>query len=51
MKQEKLDSWVFVSESAKETKLLKSNKNSPYSDSLDGVPVYKRDSFPMVSKL
>lgn len=51
MKQEKLDPWVSESESAKKTKLQESNKTSPYSDSMDGISVYKRDSFPVVSKL
>lgn len=51
MKQEELDPWVSASESAKETKLQESNRNSLYSDNLDGICVYKRDGFPVVSKL
>lgn len=41
----------FLSESAEEAKLRESNETSPCGGGLDGISVYKRDSFPIVSKL
>lgn len=50
MRPEKLDPWGSEFESAKETELQEPHKPSPYRGSLDGVPAYKRNSFPLVPK-